>query len=428
MPDNRTTMYSWAQPEEHAANSAAPASLVVFSDDWGRHPSSCQHLMRQLLPRYKVLWVNTIGTRAPRINLDTLRRAGEKIRQWTSQSQQTDRDIQTDHYPENLTVTNPRMWPWFTRSLDRRLNASLLTRQLTRQITKLPQPIVAVTTLPITADLPDRLPVKSWLYYCVDDFAEWPGLDGNTLRRMDCTMAQRADSIVCVSRHLQEHYRNLGRDSSLLTHGVDLDHWRCEKTNLKLCTADGEDLTESHEPLIVFWGVVDRRLDSSMVTRLASQIGKGNIVLVGPAQEPDPAILRLPNVHAIGALPFESLPAVAQRADVLVMPYADLPVTRAMQPLKMKEYLATAKPVVVSDLPAARPWADCMDIARTPDQFSRIVVQRIRSGVPAEQGHARDRLANESWKTKAGQLEALIHQCQPTELKTEPSEEYVSAC
>jgi len=26
-----------------------PLRLVVFSDDWGRHPSSCQHLIRRLL-------------------------------------------------------------------------------------------------------------------------------------------------------------------------------------------------------------------------------------------------------------------------------------------------------------------------------------------------------------------------------------------
>ena len=37
------------------------------------------------------------------------------------------------------------------------------------------------------------------------------------------------------------------------------------------------------------------------------------------------------------------------------MPYADLPVTRAMQPLKLKEYLVTDRPVVVADLPADQP-------------------------------------------------------------------------
>ncbi len=50
----------------------------------------------------------------------------------------------------------------------------------------------------------------------------------------------------------------------------------------------------------------------------------------------------------------EELPALAQQASVLIMPYADLPVTRVMQPLKLKEYLATGRPVVAA--PLRRCW------------------------------------------------------------------------
>ena len=56
------------------------ARLVVFSDDWGRHPSSAQHLIRQLLPRYQVDWVNTVGTHRPRLSLGDFRRAVEKLK------------------------------------------------------------------------------------------------------------------------------------------------------------------------------------------------------------------------------------------------------------------------------------------------------------------------------------------------------------
>ena len=42
-----------------------PTQLIVFADDWGRHPSSSQHLVRELLPQYPTLWVNTVGTRRP---------------------------------------------------------------------------------------------------------------------------------------------------------------------------------------------------------------------------------------------------------------------------------------------------------------------------------------------------------------------------
>ena len=53
--------------------------LVVFSDDWGRHPSSSQHLVQELLERYEVIWVDTIGTRPPRFDRYTLRRGLGKV-------------------------------------------------------------------------------------------------------------------------------------------------------------------------------------------------------------------------------------------------------------------------------------------------------------------------------------------------------------
>jgi hypothetical protein len=87
------------------------------------------------------------------------------------------------------------------------------------------------------------------------------------------------------------------------------------------------------------------------------------------------------------------------------MPYADLPVTRAMQPLKLKEYLATGRPAVVRDLPANRPWADCLDVAASPEAFSEAVRRRLETGLPPEQAAARARLAGESWAEKARLLE-----------------------
>ena len=66
------------------------ARLVVFSDDWGRHPSSAQHLIRQLLPRYRVDWVNTVGTHRPRLSLGDLRRGVEKLKGWTAASREPD--------------------------------------------------------------------------------------------------------------------------------------------------------------------------------------------------------------------------------------------------------------------------------------------------------------------------------------------------
>jgi hypothetical protein len=107
-------------------------------------------------------------------------------------------------------------------------------------------------------------------------------------------------------------------------------------------------------------------------------------------------------------MPYRWLPYIAQQAAALIMPYADLPVTQAMQPLKLKEYLATGKPVVVSDLPACGPWKDSLDIARSAAEFSELVRRRIESGISPTQLRARAVLEDESWQSKALEFERIV--------------------
>ena len=247
------------------------------------------------------------------------------------------------------------------------------------------------------------LPVRSWVYYCVDDFSVWPGLDGRTLGQMERDLLPQADIIIAASEYLQQRLRDLGRSSELLTHGVDLDFWTHSSSSISL--PEGLE-----EPFIVFWGVVDRRMDVDFLRRLAADLERGTIFLAGPEDDPDPELRRLPRVRTLGPLPLAELPDLARRAAVLIMPYADLPVTRAMQPLKLKEYLATGRPAVVRDLPANRPWADCLDLVSTPAAFSARVRQRLESGLPAEQRPRRSRLVDETWEKKARTFARLVLQ------------------
>jgi glycosyltransferase involved in cell wall biosynthesis len=306
------------------------------------------------------------------------------------------------------------MWPYFTTALDRRLNRSLLLRQLTRLVKRMPSPPVAVTTIPIVADLVGRLPVARWVYYCVDDFGEWPGLDHEPLRRMEEGLIRKADVVIAVSETLCEKLARLGRDSHLLTHGVDLDHWKKVSGTVSQCETVPDTFSRPfsrlEKPLVVFWGVVDRRMDTAWVKALASSLTTGAVLLVGPLADPDPELLTTPRVVHLPPMDYDDLPDLARAASVLMMPYADLPVTRAMQPLKLKEYLATGLPTVVRDLPANRPWGNCLDLADSPETFVRAVRQRLETGLPSDQREARVRLQAEGWDEKARLFERWVLQ------------------
>lgn len=372
---------------------------LVFADDWGRHPSSCQHLIRHILPQRHVIWVNTIGTRPPRLDWSTVTRVADKLRSWMA-SPDNENTVSHERSP---AILSPKMWPSFRSRFGRTLNRRLLATALHPVVNALSHQPIVITTLPLTADLIGIFPSVRWVYYCVDDFTVWPGYDGVTMQLMEQKLVAKVDSIVCVSEALQERVRSMGRESQLLTHGVDLDYWQSVGNS-----PPPTEFAGLEPPYYLFWGVIDRRMDIQFLQALSDRLTRGTIVLVGPREDPDPRLFTLPRVAIRLAVKFTELPALAASASVLIMPYADIPATRAMQPLKLKEYLATGKPVVVRDLPATRPWSDAADLATNADEFAERVISRISPTIPENQRTARERLMDESWVAKARLFERFV--------------------
>ncbi len=372
--------------------------LVVFADDWGRHPSSAQHLVRELLPRWNVDWINTVGTRRPSLSLADAKKVATKLASWVKPAENG--AAESVALPANLTVHSPMHWPGFGAGWERGLNARLFDRAL-RPLIERAEAVVA--TAPIVADLAARVPDANWIYYCVDDLSEWPGLDAEALRALEIDFVPRANRIVAVSEHLRARLRAMGRESELLTHGFDPTHWAS--------VARRADPGVREKPVAVFWGAIDRRLDTDIVEKLAELC---DLRLVGPEQDPDPRVLSNARVQRPGPVPYSELPRIAADADVLVMPYADLAVTRAIQPLKLKEYLATGLPVVATSLPANREWADALDLVDDPLAFARRVLERAAAALPASQVRARERLRNETWVAKAQQFERFLRRSEPS--------------
>jgi glycosyltransferase involved in cell wall biosynthesis len=121
----------------------------------------------------------------------------------------------------------------------------------------------------------------------------------------------------------------------------------------------------------------------------------------------DPRLKNLKRLALAGPANYSELPGVANRTAVLVMPYADLPVTRAMQPLKLKEYLATGLPVVAARLPATEAWSEACDLVGSAEEFAERVQSRLGGPPPASQLQARRRLERESWRAKAREFAGL---------------------
>src|SRR3954469_3093333 len=81
--------------------------LICFSHDWGGDPLSKNHLMRLLARENRVLWVNSIGYRAPTATKADATRAMRKLRQAISPIRQV---------APNIFVLSPLAIPSYERA------------------------------------------------------------------------------------------------------------------------------------------------------------------------------------------------------------------------------------------------------------------------------------------------------------------------
>lgn len=375
-------------------------SLVVFADDYGRHPSSCQHLVNCLLDQYRVLWVNTLGTRKPKLCLADARRAAERMQQWLASKTRTQQST-------NPTIISPMMWPGFAHPIARAANRRLIIRAVTRTLRHWHHnPPTVLTTLPITADLVGQLPAKHWVYYCVDNLADWPNLDRPTLLAMEQQLVRTVDATAAVGPVLAEHLQHLGANPTVIPHGIDLDLWRQPKPVIDHPTH--HRLAALPHPRLVYWGLIDRRIDWQSIDQLAAAMPNASLVFIGPRQLQSTDLPDAANLHLLPAVEHDQLPHIAAQADALLLPYADLPVTRAIEPLKLIEYLMTDLPVIVRKIPATVTWSDCCDVCNETT-FVDTVTQRLQAGPAQSQRNARrHRMAHQSWADRADQLNALL--------------------
>jgi glycosyltransferase involved in cell wall biosynthesis len=374
---------------------AEASPLVVFADDWGRHPSSCQHLVRRLRKQHPVLWVNTIGTRQVRANSLTLRRGLEKVRSWA-------RGL--TRVSEQMWVLDLPMLPGLGNRLLRDLNRSLVTVYLRRTMRRLNmrRPVV-LTTLPYVEWLIRDLARDGLVYYCTDDYSHWPAADRETLIRADREMSRKADLILAVSRALVASHAAEAW-CEYFPHAVDFAHFAAAQRE-----AVADDLASLPSPRIGFFGLIYEKLDFRLLTEVALRFQEATLVLIGPVAYCPPDFANLPNVRLLGARTYQELPRYIAGLDVLLLPYVDDEMIRQSSPLKLRECLASGRPTVSVDVPEVRAAQPHVRVGATPTEFMEQVDQALQESPDLGRIHGRQAaVRDDTWDRRAEQFRLLL--------------------
>jgi glycosyltransferase involved in cell wall biosynthesis len=254
----------------------------------------------------------------------------------------------------------------------------------------------------------DSLPRKLLIYDCVDDYSAFPELQAHAewLEAREKALCEAADLVFCTSSTLYELKKGMNPETHMVHNVGDADHF---VTAMDPALEVAPEISALRGPIVTFVGAVsDYKLNVDWILAAAKARPDWQIVLIGPVGIADPStnvgeLKRCKNVHLLGTRAYAELPRYLKGSDVTVIPYRINRYTRSVFPIKFFEFLATGKPVVISNLPACSDYYDSVLVADSAETFIERCDEALALGDAGSE--ARVALAKEnSWPKRIGAI------------------------
>lgn len=273
---------------------------------------------------------------------------------------------------------------------------------------------VAWLYTPMALPLVQAVGPRCVVYDCMDELANFKDAP-RQLRQRESALMKSASLVLTGGPSLYEAKRELNANVHCLPSAVDAAHYA--PANLRP-GCDHEQSARQLQgdlprPMFGYFGVIDERLDLSLVSALADSHPEWSVVMAGPVVKIDPAALpQRSNIHWLGMQPYERLPYLLAGWDVCMMPFALNESTRFISPTKTLEYMAGEKPVVSTPVrDVVWLYGEAVEVAYGPHGFVQACERLLAETGVARYQRARDMLnmvSRYSWDRNADSVHRLV--------------------
>jgi glycosyltransferase involved in cell wall biosynthesis len=366
-------------------------SIVCFAgeDWWYHHPHSKTHILRRLAMRNRVLFVNSLSMGLPSIsNPDFFLKIRRKLRshmRWLRK------------VPEGLYVMTPLNFPFYGTHWVQVLNQWLLSVQvrLAMRLCGISRPILWVA-IPSAAVVAEKLSAKLILYHVSDkyDANEDSALDVRVVRAFDSQLKGAADLVMYSGKKLFEEATESNK--FFLEQACDYEHFA------EPAEENAPDIAAIPKPVLGYFGAMDFIMDTKLIEEVSQRRPDWHWVLIGLRS--NLSVVEAANVHFLGSRPYDRLPRYVRHFDVCVLPWKLTSVfTSYGSAIKVREYMATGKPVVMAPLYEYQD-APGLRFYRTADEFIAAVEDALHHDTERDRERRQAFVRGGTWDVRTRQL------------------------
>ena len=351
--------------------------ILFATADWD---ASCwtnkQHTAYHLsLMGYRVLYIESIGLRAPTFNKKDITRIWQRLKRGFKRPPQV---------MKNIWVLSPLAIPfkqhWFVVRivnqgfLNVRIKLFMFAHQFKKPIIWSYHPFIQSAIKGIV-----RGPL---VYHCVDDLSAVPGVDVKKFNLEEENFLSACDTVFVTSMALKNKCLNNNARVYYFSNVVDADHFNAAR----IAGVLPKDLINIPCPRITYIGVLsDFKIDFELVYQAAQLRPDLQWVFIGSEREGQHSLYvtklaALNNVHFLGHKSYQQLPEYLRGTDVGVLPTLINDYTKSMFPMKYFEYLAAGVPVVSTPLDFTKEHQAGLEIADNVQGFINAIDAQIYRG------------------------------------------------
>jgi glycosyltransferase involved in cell wall biosynthesis len=364
--------------------------VAYFGNVWStENRTSSHHIARRLAACVPVLYIETPGMRKPALTSRDARKIWRNLLAWFAPPRRIH---------DSLHVMTLPQIPFRSLPLAGRLNQWLGRWRVKRALRRLGfTRYLSWFVVPHPGKLAGKLGERLVVYYCIDDYSALPGVDEAAIRQFDDELTRKADVVFVASSTLLESKRALNEHVHFSPHGVDMELFARSSDPSFEPTERVRSLTH---PVIGYFGTLSEVLDYELLTWLARSRPNWTFLMIGLVASPVGELAQCSNVVLPGPQPYEDLPRWAKAFDVAILPHRMTRFVKHANPLKLREYLATGKPVVAVVTPETSKFAEYVYLATDYATYLEAIETALREDCPEARQRRMASVAGASWESR----------------------------
>ncbi|WII37167.1 hypothetical protein [Paenibacillus thiaminolyticus] len=250
----------------------------------------------------------------------------------------------------------------------------------------------------------DKIEDKMVFYDCMDDFLGFykETKEIERLQTLEIALVQRADIVFSSSTYLKNkivssYQSYLKSKPIVINNGISSDLF-----HQKPATTINKQVSKKDKLELLYIGTIDEWIDFQLIINILNHIPNVVFTMIGPVNTKVPSHSRL---NFGGVVEHNKLANYANVADALVMPFKLNELTRAVDPVKIYEYIHFNKPIFAINYEEMHKFQPFVSLYSDEAELYKLILHLQNGSFKMySEDEAKDFLSTSTWGVRCKQI------------------------